>query len=130
MPDQQPLGPSHLWPARIAMAPWWKSEDGDLLRFRCHTGHAFTLEALALTQSEAWERTLYAAMRAQQEQAMLARYMVETGSSRGHAFQAKVFARRERDYEDGAEMNLTAARREQWPRCSWTRGSVNVLIMA
>ena len=68
--------PAPLRPALAADLPrlprsMLEIREGGLIRYRCHTGHAFTLDALRLAQGEAWERTLYAAMRAQQEQAML-----------------------------------------------------------
>lgn len=41
------------------------------LRFRCHTGHAYTAETLAAMADERAEETLYAALRALHEQAFL-----------------------------------------------------------
>jgi two-component system chemotaxis response regulator CheB len=42
--------------------------NGKLVRYRCHTGHAFTLETLSARQADEWERVL-SAYRAQQERA-------------------------------------------------------------
>ena len=78
--------------------------EGGLVRYRCHTGHAFTLEALRLAQGEAWERTLYAAMRAQQEQEMLCHRLAEEARGRGEARSETDFQRRARDYQEGAEL--------------------------
>ena len=78
-------------------------EDG-LVRYRCHTGHAFTLEALSLSQGEAWERTLYTAMRAQQEQAMLCRRLAKEARGRRQMRSETDFGRRALDYEEGAEL--------------------------
>jgi two-component system chemotaxis response regulator CheB len=47
-------------------------KDGQLSRFRCHTGHAFTGEVLLADQSESIERSLWAALRALHERATLA----------------------------------------------------------
>jgi two-component system chemotaxis response regulator CheB len=51
----------------------WEIRDGELERFRCHIGHAFTLEALACAQDESVDAALGAAQRALEESAGLAR---------------------------------------------------------
>lgn len=104
MPDQHSLGPLSPLTCPECHGAMAEIHDGDLLRFRCHTGHAFTLETLRLVQAEAWERTLYAAMRAQQEQAMLTRRLAVEAQARGLAGLADRYARRESDYEEGAEV--------------------------
>ena len=37
--------------------------DQGFLRFRCHTGHAYSAESLRSSQADAWERALYGALR-------------------------------------------------------------------
>jgi len=50
----------------------WEIEGARPRRYRCHTGHGFTLRALAKTQDQATEDALWGAMRALQErEAML-----------------------------------------------------------
>lgn len=46
-------------------------KEGKLIRFRCHTGHAYTASSLALSVSESVESYLYQAMRALEEAGML-----------------------------------------------------------
>jgi two-component system chemotaxis response regulator CheB len=104
MPDQHHLGPLSPLACPDCHGSIMEIREGDLLRFRCHTGHAFTLETLRLAQDEAWERTLYAAMRAQQEQAMLARRLAAEADAKGQTRSAERYTRRERDYEEGAEV--------------------------
>lgn len=41
----------------------WQIDDGAMLRYRCHTGHAFTAAALLATQSEKIAETLWTALR-------------------------------------------------------------------
>lgn len=41
----------------------WQIKDGDLLRYRCHTGHAFTSAVLLAVQSAKIEETLWTALR-------------------------------------------------------------------
>jgi two-component system chemotaxis response regulator CheB len=49
----------------------WEINDSKPARFRCHTGHAFTIRSLAHVQATKTEDTLWAAVRALQEQAVL-----------------------------------------------------------
>jgi two-component system chemotaxis response regulator CheB len=84
--------------------------DGELMRYRCHTGHAFTLEALGALQAGAWERTLDNAYRAQQERAMLVGRRADDARARGAAHEAEQLQQRARSYEEGADLlrNLLA----------------------
>lgn len=41
----------------------WQMEHGEFLRYRCHTGHAFTSAALLARQDETIEETLWVALR-------------------------------------------------------------------
>jgi two-component system, chemotaxis family, protein-glutamate methylesterase/glutaminase len=47
----------------------WELQEQDLLRYRCHTGHAFTGDSLLAEQSIAIEEGLYSALRAVEEKA-------------------------------------------------------------
>jgi len=47
-------------------------QPGVFQHFRCHVGHAFSLESLVREQSEELERALWAAIRALEESAVLA----------------------------------------------------------
>jgi two-component system chemotaxis response regulator CheB len=46
-------------------------KDGKLMRFRCHTGHAFSADSLLSTVTENIEESLYSAMRGVEESIML-----------------------------------------------------------
>jgi two-component system chemotaxis response regulator CheB len=50
-----------------------EAQPGVFQHFRCHIGHAFTLESLVREQSEEMERALWAAVRALEESAAIAR---------------------------------------------------------
>src|SRR5689334_11676330 len=47
----------------------WELQNGNLTRYRCHTGHAFSPESLLAEQSDAIEQALYSAFRALREKA-------------------------------------------------------------
>ena len=46
----------------------WEIEDGSLLRYRCHVGHAYTADAVHAAQADEVDRLLDTLLRAQQEQ--------------------------------------------------------------
>lgn len=52
-----------------------EEEDNDLLRFRCHVGHAYTAQAMISEQAEALEAALWTAVRTLEESEMFARRM-------------------------------------------------------
>jgi two-component system chemotaxis response regulator CheB len=54
-------------------------------RFRCHVGHAWTADALLEAQGSAWERALWAAMRALDEKVRLAHRLADYARERGGA---------------------------------------------
>jgi two-component system chemotaxis response regulator CheB len=56
------------------------------LRFRCHTGHAFTKDALLAGQNEQLEHALWAAVRLMEEKANLYRHLAERGEKQGHFY--------------------------------------------
>lgn len=49
----------------------WQLEQGAPVRYRCHTGHAFTLKTLQQTLAETMDEALWTAVRSLQEQSML-----------------------------------------------------------
>ena len=78
--------------------------DGELVRFRCHTGHAFTLDTLGAIHGEAWERALYGPLRAQQERAHVVGLMATRARERGAGREAAQLGQRAASYEAGAEL--------------------------
>ncbi|MDB6164614.1 MAG: protein-glutamate methylesterase (protein methylesterase)-like protein [Xanthomonadaceae bacterium] len=59
----------------------WEINDTQPRRYRCHTGHAYTLRTLAFAQDESADEALWAAMRALQEREALLRALAESGDS-------------------------------------------------
>jgi two-component system chemotaxis response regulator CheB len=55
----------------------WELEEGDHLRYRCHTGHAYSQASLLADQDAAVEESLYAAVRSMQEKAAALRRLAE-----------------------------------------------------
>jgi two-component system chemotaxis response regulator CheB len=61
----------------------WETHDRELPRYRCRTGHAYSPESLMSEQSTRVDTALWAAMRALEENADLARRMADRMHERG-----------------------------------------------
>ena len=82
----------------------WEMRDGELIRFRCHVGHAFSVESLLADQSEALENALWAALRALEERAALCHRMVEHSRRHNQTFSARRFEENARELERHGEI--------------------------
>lgn len=72
----------------------WEMRDEDLLRFRCHVGHAYSAESLSDGQSGMLEMALWSAVRALEEQMILAKRIVERSRKANRMRAASVFQKR------------------------------------
>jgi two-component system, chemotaxis family, protein-glutamate methylesterase/glutaminase len=61
----------------------WELISGDLVRYRCHVGHAYTSDSMAAEQGSVLEGALWTALRALEEKAELSRRLAERSRSRG-----------------------------------------------
>ena len=88
----------------------WRIDDGGLVRFRCHTGHAYTRRTLDDVQERALERTLFDTLRAHRGRAHLLRTMAEDADD-GH--RRRLYTERAAGYEeDAATLERLIRRRE------------------
>ena len=78
----------------------WEINDEDILRYRCHVGHAYSAEALSDGQSQMLEVALWSAVRALEEQTVLARRIVQRARNSNHERAAKLFERRAQEAEE------------------------------
>ncbi|VXD20268.1 CheB methylesterase (fragment) [Planktothrix serta PCC 8927] len=53
----------------------WELQEGNLLWYGCHVGHAYSIDSLLEQQGDDVERALWSAIRALEEKAALARRM-------------------------------------------------------
>jgi two-component system, chemotaxis family, protein-glutamate methylesterase/glutaminase len=67
--------------------------DGDLLRFRCQVGHAFSRESMVSSHASLTDRSLWAAFAALDERVNLARRLVGDARRQGDTLGARRFAR-------------------------------------
>jgi len=55
----------------------WELEEGGHLRYRCHTGHAYSQDSLLADQTVAMEKGLYTALRAVEEKSAALRRLAD-----------------------------------------------------
>jgi two-component system chemotaxis response regulator CheB len=71
----------------------WQLNEGELLRYRCRTGHAYSEQALLAQQSESLEEALWVAYRALRERAALAHRMAARAPGMNAAAQTQLVER-------------------------------------
>jgi two-component system chemotaxis response regulator CheB len=88
----QPGAPSGFTCPECSGALWEADEEG-VPRFRCRTGHQFSLDTLLTAQADSIEAALWSAVRALEERAAMLRGMAQRLSSRGSSSSAFRYAR-------------------------------------
>src|SRR5262249_12207796 len=76
-------GPPAVFICPDCGGPLWEADQGGLLRYRCHVGHAYTSEALVGAQSDALEHALWTALRSLEESVALRRRMSSNARAHG-----------------------------------------------
>lgn len=82
----------------------WEIQDGDLLRFRCRVGHAFSVESVLAEQSETLEEALWVALKTLQESVDLAQRLALQARTRGQEWLARRFDAKSQDAEQRATL--------------------------
>lgn len=82
----------------------YEMHDGDLTRFRCRVGHAFSAETMLAEQAEELETALWMALNTLEESASLSRRMMQNSLERGHAMIAQRFEEKVREAEQRAQV--------------------------
>ena len=85
----------------------WEMQEGELTRYRCRVGHAFSPESLLASQSEYLEEALWSALRALEESAALAKRLQSRAEEREHTLAAARFAEQADDAHQRAELIRT-----------------------
>jgi two-component system chemotaxis response regulator CheB len=102
MKDADRLGQLSVFTCPECHGPLWEIEDGDMLRYRCHTGHAFTADAVMEAQAIEADEILWGLLRSHQQRAEFARRMAERERTRDRSALANQFGQRAREYEADA----------------------------
>jgi two-component system chemotaxis response regulator CheB len=80
----------------------WEMKDGELVRYRCHVGHAYTLDALALAQTDEVGRAFSSALRALEERIHVIRRLEKGARQARREWLARNWEARAREYEQQA----------------------------
>jgi two-component system, chemotaxis family, protein-glutamate methylesterase/glutaminase len=72
----------------------WELNDGDLTRFRCRTGHAYSPESMLAGQSDTLEEALWVALKTLEENLSLSRRLERQARERGQVLVAERFQER------------------------------------
>jgi two-component system chemotaxis response regulator CheB len=79
-------------------------KEGNFLRFRCHTGHAFSINSLLAELANNVEETLWTAIRSIQESTMLMRHLAQHLSAGGEGAMAELFLQKAQEAERQADL--------------------------
>jgi two-component system chemotaxis response regulator CheB len=82
----------------------WQVDGAEPPRYRCHTGHAFTLRSLQHAQGEATDEALWGALRALQERQILLRTLLESEQAGGREIEAARLAEQARQVAHQADL--------------------------
>ena len=80
----------------------WEIKDGDLVRYRCHVGHAYTLQALEGEQATELDRALSSALRALNERIHVLRRLADQARRLQQERMVRRWESRVREYEKQA----------------------------
>ncbi|TGV81426.1 chemotaxis protein CheB [Mesorhizobium sp. M00.F.Ca.ET.149.01.1.1] len=104
MKKEDRLGELSVFTCPECHGPLWEIEDGDMVRYRCHTGHAFTADAMMEAQALEADEILWSLLRSHQQRAEFTRRMAERERTRGRSTLATRLARRASEYEEDAQV--------------------------
>src|SRR5262249_26202568 len=80
--------------------PVWEIKTGDVVRYRCRVGHAYSSLTMLHAQGESVERALWAALRSLEEREALLGRLAHHATRRGHDAVARMFQQRAQDVND------------------------------
>ena len=80
----------------------WEHGEGDVVRFRCRVGHAYSLESMLSEQGKALEAAMWAALQALQERESMLRRVAARMRAKGHERSAHNFEEHARDAAERA----------------------------
>lgn len=82
----------------------WEVREGELVRYRCRVGHAYTEESLLEAMTDGVERAMWASLRALEEQAAQAHRLAQRMKARGHVALTERFIKQALDSEERAAL--------------------------
>jgi two-component system chemotaxis response regulator CheB len=88
-------------------------KEGGHMRFRCHTGHAYSVDSLLAEFGEKSEESLWSAIRALEESVLLMRELARHYDEHHHGSDAETLLRKAQESQQRAEMVRQAAMRHE-----------------
>lgn len=82
----------------------WELQEGKLIRFRCRTGHAYSINSLLAEQNDGLEVALWSALRALEEKAALTERMAIRARTRRQKISAQRFQEQYQDSQKNAAL--------------------------
>lgn len=82
----------------------WEIQEGELVRYRCRIGHAYSAQTLLAEQAESLEEALWVALRALEESASLSHRMAHRAQERGATRSVEQFDEQARAAHERAEI--------------------------
>jgi two-component system, chemotaxis family, protein-glutamate methylesterase/glutaminase len=79
-------------------------QDGCFTRFRCHTGHAYSLSSLLADVTQSLEHFLWSTVRTMEESILLLRHLAQYGRGQQATQVAEVAERKVRDAERSTQL--------------------------
>jgi len=89
----------------------WEIDEGELVRYRCHEGHAYTAEVMSLALDDNVRRALASALRALDERTALARKLETQARAGGRNLSADSWSDKAREFEEEARIIRESIRR-------------------
>jgi two-component system, chemotaxis family, protein-glutamate methylesterase/glutaminase len=89
----------------------WEIEEGDLVRYRCHLGHAYSAELMSIALDENLRSALGSALRALEERIALMHKLHAKAEQQGQTGLAELWAQRAADYERESQTVRESIRR-------------------
>ena len=115
--DERTNGKPSMFTCPDCSGTLWEVQEGELLRFRCRVGHAFSPESMREGYAEDIEGALWTAVRILEESASLERRLAAEAENRGDRLSADRFSDIATGREDQAgllrDMLMSKVRREQ-----------------
>ena len=91
----------------------WEIHDGELLRFRCRVGHAFSIDSMMAEQSDAIEEAMWVALKVLEEQVSISRKMADQSRQNGHSLMARRFEERQKQAEKRVDLLMSALQKSE-----------------
>ena len=111
MSDMDRMGNRSLLACPDCHGVMWEIQEGSLLRYRCHVGHAYTAELMSLALDENLYRALGSALRALDERVALADKLCKQAEEAGRIHLAESWRNKRAEYEHESKILRESIRR-------------------